>query len=74
MSASRVFFDTNVLIYAVTDQGQKTEIAKALVFQGGDADGVLADLREHFETVKTVKPQSSRKGSSEVYWVALNKR
>ena len=43
-------------------------------FQGGDADGVLADLRAHFETVKTVKPQSSRKGSSEVYWVALNKR
>jgi len=35
MSGSRVFFDTNVLIYAVTDQGQKTEIAKALVFQGG---------------------------------------
>ena len=43
-------------------------------FQGGDAGGVLEDLREHFETVKTVKPQSSRKGSSEVYWVALNKR
>ena len=43
-------------------------------FQGGDAGGVLDDLREHFETVKTVKPESSRKGSSEVYWVALNKR
>lgn len=43
-------------------------------FQGGDAGGVLDDLRTHFETVKTVKPQASRKGSSEVYWVALNRR
>jgi len=43
-------------------------------FQGGDADGVLALLREHFETVKTIKPESSRKGSSEVYMVAMGKR
>ena len=42
-------------------------------FQGGDAGGVLDRLRSHFETVKTIKPQASRKGSSEVYWVALNK-
>ena len=42
-------------------------------FQGGDAGGVLADLRAGFETVKYVKPTSSRKDSSEVYLVALNR-
>ncbi|QQQ18417.1 RlmE family RNA methyltransferase [Brevundimonas vitis] len=43
-------------------------------FQGGDAGGVLARLRAEFETVKYVKPQSSRKDSAEVFLVALNKR
>lgn len=43
-------------------------------FQGGDAGGVLARLRAEFETVKPIKPASSRKDSSEVYLVALNKR
>jgi len=43
-------------------------------FQGGDAGGVLTRLREEFETVKYVKPDSSRKGSAEVFLVALNKR
>ncbi|OYX75632.1 MAG: hypothetical protein B7Y85_11875 [Brevundimonas sp. 32-68-21] len=43
-------------------------------FQGGDAGGVLARLREEFETVKYVKPASSRKDSAEVFLVALNKR
>ena len=43
-------------------------------FQGGDAGHVLADLRANFQDVKYVKPEASRKGSSEVYLVALNKR
>lgn len=43
-------------------------------FQGGDAGGVLARLRSGFETVKYVKPASSRKDSAEVFLVALNKR
>lgn len=43
-------------------------------FQGGDAGGVLADLRANFQDVKFVKPEASRKGSSEVYLVALHKR
>ena len=43
-------------------------------FQGGDAGHVLADLRANFQDVKYVKPAASRKGSSEVYLVALNKR
>ncbi len=42
-------------------------------FQGGDAGGVLADLRAHFREVKFVKPESSRKDSSEVYLVALGR-
>ena len=42
-------------------------------FQGGDAGGVLADLRANFQEVKYVKPNASRKGSSEVYLVALNR-
>ena len=43
-------------------------------FQGGDAGGVLADLRAAFEEVKYVKPAASRKGSSEVYLVALRRK
>ena len=43
-------------------------------FQGGDAGRVLAELREAFEEVKYVKPAASRKGSSEVYLVALNRK
>lgn len=43
-------------------------------FQGGDAGGVLARLRAEFETVKYVKPESSRKDSAEVFLVALNRR
>lgn len=43
-------------------------------FQGGDAGGVLARLREEFEEVRPIKPEASRKGSSEVYLVATGKR
>ena len=43
-------------------------------FQGGDAGRVLSDLRANFQEVKYVKPEASRKGSSEVYLVAMNKR
>jgi len=43
-------------------------------FQGGDAGGVLARLREEFQTVKYVKPDASRKDSAEVFLVAMNKR
>jgi 23S rRNA (uridine2552-2'-O)-methyltransferase len=43
-------------------------------FQGGDAGRVLAELRAAFQEVKYVKPAASRKGSSEVYLVALNRR
>ena len=43
-------------------------------FQGGDAGGVLAQLRAEFETAKYVKPESSRKDSAEVFLVAMNKR
>jgi len=43
-------------------------------FQGGDAGRVLGELRAAFQEVKYVKPAASRKGSSEVYLVALNRR
>ncbi|CAL1691448.1 Ribosomal RNA large subunit methyltransferase E [Brevundimonas subvibrioides] len=43
-------------------------------FQGGDAGRVLAELRAAFQEVKYVKPAASRKGSSEVYLVALNRK
>ena len=43
-------------------------------FQGGDAGDVLANLRAAFEEVKYVKPAASRKGSSEVYLVAMRKK
>jgi 23S rRNA methylase len=43
-------------------------------FQGGDAGGVLNRLRAEFEDVRPIKPEASRKGSSEVYLVATGKR
>ncbi|HRH21345.1 MAG TPA: RlmE family RNA methyltransferase [Brevundimonas sp.] len=43
-------------------------------FQGGDAGGLLETLRAEFEEVKFIKPQASRKGSSEVYLAALGRK
>ncbi len=43
-------------------------------FQGGDAHGVLEQLKAGFDQVKPFKPRSSRKDSSEVYLVALGRR
>jgi 23S rRNA (uridine2552-2'-O)-methyltransferase len=41
------------------------------IFQGGDSDLILKELRKSFTTVKYFKPDSSRKDSSETYLVAL---
>ncbi len=43
-------------------------------FQGGDAGGVLETLRAEFREVKFIKPEASRKGSSEVYLAALGRK
>lgn len=43
-------------------------------FQGGDAGGLLEQLRAAFTEVKFVKPKASRKDSSEVYLVALGRK
>lgn len=42
------------------------------VFQGGAESSLLKELKSRFQTVKHVKPESSRKGSPEIYLVALN--
>jgi 23S rRNA (uridine2552-2'-O)-methyltransferase len=43
-------------------------VAKA--FQGGETADVIATLKRHFASVKTVKPKASRSDSSELYLVA----
>jgi len=43
----------------------------AKVFQGGTTGETLRRLQSHFKTVKHFKPDSSRKGSPEIYLVAL---
>ena len=43
-------------------------IAKA--FQGGETSDVIATLKRHFESVKTVKPKASRADSSELFFAA----
>jgi 23S rRNA (uridine2552-2'-O)-methyltransferase len=43
-------------------------IAKA--FQGGETAEVIATLKRHFASVKTLKPKASRSESSELYLVA----
>ncbi len=45
-----------------------TFVAKA--FQGGGTDRIIAGLKQHFTTVKNVKPKASRQDSSEVFLVA----
>jgi 23S rRNA (uridine2552-2'-O)-methyltransferase len=42
----------------------------AKVLQGGTEASLLAQLKRSFKTVKHVKPQASRKESSELYVVA----
>ena len=46
-----------------------TFVAKA--FQGGETEHLLLKLKTTFETVKHMKPKSSRAGSTEIYIVAL---
>jgi 23S rRNA (uridine2552-2'-O)-methyltransferase len=47
-------------------------VAKA--FQGGETAEVIATLKRHFASVKTVKPKASRSDSSELYLVATGFR
>lgn len=42
----------------------------AKVFQGGTSNDVLTLLKQHFKTIKHIKPPSSRKDSSETFVVA----
>lgn len=46
----------------------------AKVFQGGSEREMLTRMKQSFATVRHVKPPASRKGSSELYVVALNYR
>lgn len=49
----------------------KGGIFLAKVLQGGTESSLLAKLKKSFETVKHVKPNASRKDSSEMYVIAL---
>jgi len=46
----------------------------AKIFQGGTENKFLAQMKQDFQTVKHVKPDASRKDSSEFYVVALGFR
>ncbi len=46
----------------------------AKVFQGGSERSILAPMKQHFATVRHVKPSASRKESSELYVVATGFR
>ena len=43
----------------------------AKIFQGGAEGEILTQIKQSFQTVKHVKPQSSRKDSVEMYLIAL---
>ena len=43
------------------------------VFQGGDSGALLESMRGLFESAKSFKPKSCRKGSFEVYYLGLGK-
>lgn len=44
----------------------------AKVLQGGTENDLLQSMRQHFKVVKHVKPEASRKDSSEMYVLALD--
>ena len=46
----------------------------AKIFQGGTENKFLAQMKQDFKIVKHVKPDASRKDSSEFYVVALGFR
>ena len=41
------------------------------IFQGGETEKLVLNMRKNFETVKYVKPESSRQGSKEIFVVIL---
>jgi len=41
-------------------------------FQGEDFNRLLADIRDHFLSVRTYRSRTTRKGSSEIYIIAKN--
>ena len=44
------------------------------VFQGGDEKGLLTAMKKDFESVKTIKPDASKKQSFEIFFVCLGNR
>ena len=44
------------------------------IFRGGTEGDLLTEVKQNFTTVKHFKPNSSRKGSSEFYLIALGKK
>ena len=44
------------------------------IFRGGTEGGLLTEVKQNFTSVKHFKPNSSRKGSSEFYLIALGKK
>ncbi len=44
------------------------------VFEGGDLNALVAEVKERFEVVKRVKPKSTRKVSVELFLVAQRRR
>lgn len=42
------------------------------MLEGGDTKRVVADCKTHYKTVRHVRPEASRKDSSELFIVCLN--
>jgi 23S rRNA (uridine2552-2'-O)-methyltransferase len=63
----------NALIFALTIL-KPGGCFVAKIFRGGAENDLLTIVKQNFEKVKHFKPDSSRKESSELYLVALNKK
>lgn len=42
------------------------------LFRGGEEEVVKKDMQKHFKKVHTIKPEASRKGSTEIYLLGLD--
>ena len=62
---------TNVVIEIADDILEDKGNLAMKVFQGAEYKKMLVDLKKKFRQVKTTKPPSSRKKSSEMYVVGL---
>ena len=69
-----VVFEMNDVEIPSTWSQVATDIMVSKYFRSGDISEVILTCKKHFKKVTSFKPKSSRKESSEIYLVCLEKK